>query len=172
MELPLSLCTVRSWRASDAASLARYADNRAVWLNLRDGFPHPYTETDAVAFIHGAMKRDPETLFAIDVNGDAVGGIGYGLRQDVERLSAEIGYWLAEPFWGGGIMTEVLAAVTRQAIESHGLTRVFAIPYEGNPASLRVLEKAGFVQEARMRRSVIKDGKIIDSFLYAYVTEA
>jgi RimJ/RimL family protein N-acetyltransferase len=169
VQLELSTCRVRSWRPDDAASVARHADNRKIWINLRDRFPHPYTLADAERFIASALQREPETVFAIDVAGEAVGSIGYGLHDDVERVSAEIGYWLAEPYWGRGITTEALIAVTRHAVEAHGLTRVYALPFEWNPASFKVLEKAGYVREARLRRAAIKDGRIVDQLLYAYV---
>lgn len=169
MQLTLSACTVRSWRASDVDSLARYADNRKIWINLRDAFPHPYTKRDAREFIKSALRRQPETLFAIAVDGDAVGGIGFVLHADVERVSAEIGYWLAEPFWGRGITTEALAAVTRYAIDTHQLTRVYAVPFAWNAPSCRVLEKAGYVLEGRLRNSAIKDGRLTDQMQYAYV---
>ena len=103
------------------------------------------------------------------VDGQAVGGIGFNLHTDVERVSAEIGYWLGEAFWNRGITSEALLAVTRYAVKEHKLTRIYAVPYEWNPASFRVLEKAGYVFEGQMRRSAIKDGKIIDQLLYAYV---
>ena len=168
VDLPLARCRVRSWRESDAPSLASHANNRRVWINLRDRFPHPYALADALAFIRAALAGDPETMFAIVVEDAAVGGIGFMLHEDVERVSAEIGYWLGEAYWGRGIMTEALGAVTAFAIRSHGLTRVFAVPYEWNPASFRVLEKVGYVCEGRMRRSAIKDGRVIDQLLYAY----
>jgi RimJ/RimL family protein N-acetyltransferase len=171
VKILLESCTVRSWSPEDAPSIARHANDREVWLNLRDGFPHPYGLQDAEFFIRGALQRRPETFFAIEVEGEAAGAIGYGLQSDVERVSAEIGYWLGRPFWGRGIMTEALRATTRHAVESHGLTRVYALPYEWNPASCRVLEKAGYVCECRTRRSAIKDGKVIDQYLYAFVPE-
>jgi len=169
MELVLERCTVRSWREEDAEGLPELANNRKIWLNLRDLFPHPYTPEDAREFIRRSREMIPEMIFAIDVGGRAVGSIGFGLRQDVERVSAEIGYWLGEPYWGRGIMTEVLTAVTDHAIRAHHLTRVFALPYEWNPASHRVLEKAGYRLEGRLRKAVVKDGKVIDQMLYAYV---
>lgn len=169
MPLNLAGCAVRSWRLGDVASLARHANDREIWLHLRDRFPHPYSEDDALKFIRAALAREPETYFAITVDDEAVGSIGYGLQQDVERVSAEIGYWVGREFWGRGIATEALRVVTRHALENHGLTRVFALPFDGNEGSLRVLEKAGYVREARMRRSAIKDGKVLDQFLYAYV---
>ena len=169
MEMKLARCLVRSWREGDAPSIASYANNRRVWINLRDRFPHPYTLDDARAFIRWAIASDPETMFAVVVDDDAVGGIGLTLHDDVERVSAEIGYWLGEVFWGRGIMSEALAAVTAHSIRTHGLTRVYALPFDGNVASIRVLEKAGYVCEGRMRRSAIKDGRVIDQLLYAYV---
>jgi ribosomal-protein-alanine N-acetyltransferase len=169
--LRLANCTVRSYRASDTKSLARYANNRKVWLNMRDGFPHPYSVDHVNAFITRAMDAKPETNFAICVNDEAVGGIGFSLHSDVERISAEIGYWLGEPFWGKGIVAEALRAVTQYAISHHGLRRVYAVPYDSNEASFRVLEKAGYSLEGRMRKSVIKDGRILDQLLYAYVVE-
>ena len=169
MLLTLTTCAVRSWRTSDAESLLRYANNRNIWLNLRDAFPHPYTKHDARAYIRSMRDRSPETTFAIAVDDEAVGSIGFVLRTDVERVSAEIGYWLAEPFWGRGITTEALVALTRYAIDTHRLTRIYALPFAWNLASCRVLEKAGYILEARLRRSAIKDGQITDQMQYAYI---
>ena len=94
MHLKLRTCDVRSWRTSDAAPISRHANNHKIWLNLRDAFPHPYTTKDAREWIRGVHQRTPETSFAIAVNDEPIGGIGFVLRQDVERVSAEIGYWL------------------------------------------------------------------------------
>jgi RimJ/RimL family protein N-acetyltransferase len=172
VQLHLRTCDVRSWKASDAASLTLHANNRKVAINLRDRFPHPYTERDARAFLHSLTTSRPETFFAIDVEGSAVGGIGFRLQPDVERVSAEIGYWLGEAFWGRGIATDALTAVTRHAMDTHGLTRLFALPFASNVASCRVLEKAGYVLEARLRRSAIKEGAIVDQMQYACVAES
>jgi ribosomal-protein-alanine N-acetyltransferase len=169
VNLVLKSCEVRSWRTSDADSLLQHANNYKIWLNLRDAFPHPYTRQDARAYIRSVRERVPETTFAIAVGDEAVGSIGFVLRHDVERVSAEIGYWLAEPFWGRGITTEALVAVTRFAIDTHGLTRIYALPFAWNVASCRVLEKAGYVLEARLRQSAIKDGKITDQMQYAFI---
>lgn len=169
MRLQLRTCEVRSWRVSDLEPLVRYANNRTIWLNLRDRFPHPYTKSDGQRFIRTMRQADPETAFAIAVDGEAAGGIGFMLQHDVDRASAEIGYWLGEPFWGRGIATEALVAVTGHAIEAHGLTRVFAVPFAHNTASCRVLEKAGYALEGRLRRSAIKDGRILDQLQYAFI---
>ena len=169
--LQLQRSTVRSWRFTDAESLARYANNREIWRNFRDGFPHPYSLDDATTFIAMAASAQPETMFAICIDDEAIGGIGFGLHSDVERVSAEIGYWIGEPFWGRGIVTEALQAVTRFAVTEHRLTRVYAVPYAWNEASARVLAKAGYTLEGRMRKSVIKDGTVVDQLLYAYVVD-
>lgn len=167
MHLDLGSCVVRDWRAADAVALARHADNRAVWRNLRDAFPHPYSLADAELFLGVVRGLDPCTFFAVEVDGEAAGGIGYTLQSDVERFSAEIGYWLGEAHWGRGIATAAVRAVTAHAFREHGLRRVFALPFAWNPASARVLEKAGYTLEGRMRQSAFKDGEMVDQLLYA-----
>ena len=167
--LTLKTCEVRSWRAGDLGTLVANANNRNIWINLRDRFPHPYTARDGREFLQHAREQLPETAFAIVVNGEAAGGIGFQLQGDVERVSAEIGYWLGEPFWGRGIATEALVALTRHAMAMHGLTRVYALPFAWNTASCRVLEKAGYRLEARLRRSAIKDGRVTDQLQYAFI---
>jgi ribosomal-protein-alanine N-acetyltransferase len=169
MEIPLRSCVVRSWRLGDADAIARHANNHKIWLNLRDAFPYPYTVQDAREFIKSVKDRTPETTFTIAVNGEAAGSVGFVLRHDVERVSAEIGYWLAEPFWGRGIATEALVAMTGYTIATHHLTRLYALPFAWNAASCRVLEKAGYILEARLRRSAIKNGVITDQLQYAFV---
>jgi RimJ/RimL family protein N-acetyltransferase len=171
MQLVLRSCTVRSWREDDAPSLARQANNRRVWVNLRDRFPHPYTSDDAARFLAWVLAERPETNFAIAVGDEAVGAIGYEIQPDVHRISAEIGFWLGEAYWGRGIMTEALRAVTEHAFHTHNLHRLFAGVFEWNPASMRVLEKAGYAREAILRKSAIKDGRIIDQVQYAIVRE-
>jgi RimJ/RimL family protein N-acetyltransferase len=169
MRLTLDACSVRSWEFADADCVPAYANNRKIWLNLRDAFPHPYTKQSARDWIRAVKSRSPETSFAIEVAGEAVGGIGFVMHQDVERVSAEIGYWLGEPFWGRGITSAALRAVTKYAIDTHGLTRIFAVPFAWNAASCRVLEKAGYVLEGRLRKSAIKDGQLTDQLQYAFI---
>jgi RimJ/RimL family protein N-acetyltransferase len=172
VQLVLPHCAVRSWRPDDLGSLVANADNRNIWLNLRDRFPHPYTRRAGREFIRLAMSQRPETMFAIAVDDEAVGGIGFTVLTDVERVSAEIGYWLGELYWGRGFVTEALVAITRYAIDTCGLTRVYALPFASNRASCRVLEKAGYTLEARLRRSAIKDGQIVDQLQYSFIVEA
>ena len=167
----LKNCEIRSWQVSDLDSLVEHANNRKIWLNLRDRFPYPYTRSAGRDWIRHVRKMAPATSFAIAVDGAAVGGIGFVPQSDVERVSAEIGYWLGEAFWGRGIATQALIAVTDYAFEKHELTRLFALPFARNLASCRVLEKAGYVLEARLRRNAIKDGVVTDSMLYAFIAE-
>lgn len=172
MRQELTLCTLRSWEETDAESLARYADNRKIWANLRDGFPHPYRLEHARAFIEMARRQQPESLLAIDVGGEAAGSIGCHLRSDVERFGAEMGYFLAEPFWGRGILSEVVQAFVPYALRTFGLVRIFAEPYAHNIASCRVLEKAGFQHEGTLKKNSFKDGRFLDQELYAFVIDA
>lgn len=167
MYLECGPCTIRSWRNDDEESLPIQANNRKIWLNLRDQFPHPYTTGDAQRWLQHITAVRPESSFAIDVAGEAVGGIGLVLQSDIERCSAEVGYWLGEQYWGRGIATAALKTLTAYAFKNFNLTRVFALPFARNDASIRVLEKAGYTCEGRLRRSAIKDGVVLDQFMYA-----
>jgi len=171
LELKLKTCSVRSWDWRDRDAMVRHANNRNVWINLRDRFPHPYTDADARRWLDSVVGQKPETNFAIAVADEAVGGIGFTLQHDVERRSAEIGYWLGQEFWGRGIATEALIAVTDYAFSNYDVCRLFAHVFDWNGPSARVLEKAGYVFEGRLRRSVIKDGKTIDQLAYAIIRE-
>lgn len=164
-------CRIRLWRGADAASLVLHANNINVARQLRDRFPHPYTRSDAAAFLRHVAAAERPTTFAIEVDGDAAGGIGFVPGTDVERFSAEIGYWLGEAFWGRGVVTEALTIVTGFAFDEFNLLRLFALPFADNTASVRVLEKAGYVREARLRSSSVKYGEPRDQFLYARVSD-
>jgi RimJ/RimL family protein N-acetyltransferase len=168
MELKLERCAIRDWRLDDAESLAKHANNRKVWLTLRDRFPHPYGIDDAKEFLARATnEKGREKFYCIEIDGSAVGGIGIIMGEDVYRLTAEFGYWLGEEFWGRGVMSEAVSAFTDHRFKESSLHRIFAKAFSSNPASARVLEKAGFVFEGRLRKSVLKDGQILDSLLYA-----
>jgi [ribosomal protein S5]-alanine N-acetyltransferase len=168
MELKLTRGTLRPWRVGDEASLVANANNRRVWRNL-SRLPHPYTHADADAWISRARVQSPPTDFAIEVDGAAVGGIGIEIGRDVFYRSAEVGYWLGERWWGRGIASEALRAVTEYAFATFDLCRLHAGVFEWNPASMRVLEKAGYTLEARHRKNVTKDGETIDRLVYALV---
>jgi len=169
MELKLSKSTLRPWKPGDEQSLVRHANSRMIWRNLRDAFPHPYTLADATHWIQIANPTLAITNFAIVVEDATVGAIGLVLKDDVFRRSAEIGYWLGEEYWGRGIVTEAVRAVTDYAFATFDLCRLYAGVFEWNPASMRVLEKAGYEFECRMKKSVTKDGETIDELIYAIV---
>ena len=159
-------CVIRSWRDSDRESLLRFANNRKVWRNLRDRFPHPYTEADADAWFAFCRDHPEHAGWAIEVEQQAVGGISVRPGQDVYVKTGGIGYWLGEPWWGRGIMTRAVRAVSDHAFNRLGLERIEAPVFEWNPASMRVLEKCGYQPESTRRRSIFKDGQLIDCVLY------
>lgn len=172
VELRAGCTVVREWQESDAEALVPQANDRRVWLGLRDAFPHPYGIEDARRFITMAREMAPRTFFAIEEAGRLAGGIGYTLHPDVERIGAEVGYWLGHEFWGRGIATAALRLVTGHAFAAHPeLRRLHAVPYASNPASARVLEKAGYRLEGTLRQSAIKDGRVLDQWMYAILRD-
>jgi ribosomal-protein-alanine N-acetyltransferase len=171
LRLSGSRCVLRTWTRSDVPSIVRHADNINIARHLRDRFPHPYTRAHALAFMAHVAAANPPTNFAIDVDGEAVGGIGYVRGSDIERFSAEVGYWLAESYWGRGIMTEALRLLTRHLFADIHLLRLFAVPLADNAGSIRVLEKAGYQREGLLRASCVKYGERRDQLLYALVNE-
>jgi RimJ/RimL family protein N-acetyltransferase len=163
---------LREWRTTDAEALALQANDRRIWLNLRDAFPHPYSVEDAKRFIGAAMARVPASFLAIVVADHVAGGIGYTLHGDVERVGAEIGYWLGPEHWGRGLATTAVLALTAHAFGTHPeLRRLYAVPYATNPASARVLQKAGYRCEGTLRQSALKDGRILDQWMYSLVRD-
>jgi [ribosomal protein S5]-alanine N-acetyltransferase len=160
--------SLRRWAPTDPDSLVRLADNRQIWINLKDRFPNPYTRADADGWIaHCEAEAGTPTQFAIDLDGLAIGGIGIEPLSDVHRLTADVGYWIGEPYWGNGIATAALTEMTRYAFAEFPLERIQALVFEWNPASRRVLEKAGYALEAQLARYVVKDGRLGDAYLYA-----
>ena len=168
MKISCGLCTLRPWLLSDKESLLKHANNYKVWQNLRDRFPHPYTAADAENWLQHTSKQQLPTNFAIEVAGEAVGGIGLELQQDVERVSAELGYWLGEVHWGKGITTAAIKGITAWAIPNLALTRIYAQAFLRNKASIRALEKAGYQLEGILKRSIVKEGQVLDQTMYAF----
>jgi RimJ/RimL family protein N-acetyltransferase len=171
MRLEGRRCVVRAWTMKDADALTRHANNINVARQLRDRFPHPYTIDAARAFLKHAISTEPPTNFAIQVDQDAIGGIGFLRGSDVERYSAEIGYWLSEPYWGQGIATEAVVLVTEYAFRRLNMLRLFALPFADNVASTRVLEKAGYAREGTLHCSSVKYGAPKDQAMYARVND-
>lgn len=172
MQIQRATCLLRPLVPSDAAALAAHADDRDVWLNLRDRFPHPYTVADAEAYIAAAAGRERQTSFGIVVEGEAAGTVSLVPGEDIARRTAEIGYWLGRRYWGRGVITDAVRAATAYAFAELAMHRVFAVPFVHNAASSRVLEKAGYRLEGRMRRSAVKDGEVLDQWLWAAYDDA
>lgn len=161
---------LREWKLSDKDSLAENANNINIWNNVRDYFPYPYTIEDGEQFINMVLSKEPPcTDFTIDVEGKAVGGIGIVLNSDVERISAEIGYWLGENYWNRGIMTNAVKEMVDYAFSHFPIKKLYAPVFDFNIASQRVLEKAGFEKEAVLKQAAIKNSKIIDFHYYGLI---
>jgi RimJ/RimL family protein N-acetyltransferase len=166
MELLFGSWRIRNYRPEDLEALLRYAGNRNVSIHLRDRFPYPYTREVGVAWLGRVAEQQPTTDFAIATEAELIGGIGLELGSDVESGSAEVGYWLGEPFWGGGIATAALRTFSAWAFEQFELVRLQACVFGSNLASARVLEKCNFTFEGRLRRAVVKEGRRMDMLLY------
>jgi len=160
---------LRSLNNEDAPALAALANNKKIWINVRDALPYPYTLNDAFFFIDLIKNEDPQVSFAIEYNGAFCGMIGLVPQKDVYRLTAEIGYWLGEPFWNKGIITKAVALVTNYAFDELGFIRIHTGIFEYNTASMKVLEKNGYIKDGVFEKSVIKDGKIFNEHRYSKV---
>ena len=160
--------TFRTWRTRDVEALVERANNRNIWVNLKDRFPHPYTRADAESWIGmNHLVLGPPVNFAIDSGGEAIGGVGVEPLDDVFHRTANIGYWVAEPFWGRGIATAAVEFISEYALRTFPIHRLQAAVFDWNPASARVLEKTGYTLEGRQRRNVSKGGRVGDLLLYA-----
>lgn len=162
---------LRKWRAEDAPDVARYANNENIARNLRDTFPYPYTLGDAESYIRSCMNEPEERKLcrAIEADRHVVGSIGVFLCSDVYRKSAELGYWLAEEYWGRGIMSEAARRICAEAFGRYDIVRIYAEPFSYNAASRKVLENAGFTFEGVMKSGVYKCGNIYDYCMYSLI---
>jgi len=171
MVLKSTQCQLRAWRAGDEEALAQQANNRKIWRNMGAGFPHPYMLADAQGWIAHCAAQPDAPHFAVVVNGELAGGAGYVRLQGELCHTAAAGYWLGEPFWGRGIATDALRRLVMHVFQSTDIHRLEAGVYAWNPASARVLEKAGFTFEARLRKRVFKDGQHVDVLMYALLRD-
>jgi len=167
-----SKVALRELRFSDKTQLAQLANNKNVWDNVRDYFPHPYSEKDAETFIQ-SQSKDPSTMnFAIEYNESFCGVIGLILQKDVYRKSAETGYWIGEPYWGNNIATKAIALIIKFGFDELELMRIYAGVFEYNLASMKVLEKNGFQKEGIAKKAVFKNGGIWDEHRFAILKKA
>ncbi|KNZ41829.1 GNAT family N-acetyltransferase [Acetobacterium bakii] len=162
---------LRDWKLDDAESIVRYANNPKLAENLRNEFPSPYTLDDAHTFIDQCRDTDrrKQSIKAIVVDGVAVGSVGFTILDDVECKTALLGFWLGEPFWGKGIMTKAITETCENGFKNYDIVRIFARPFAGNTGARRVLEKAGLKLECILKKNIYKNGKIMDSCMYAIV---
>lgn len=162
-------CKIRKWKLSDAKDLASVISNKKIQDNLRDGLPYPYTEQDATDYISAMLSEDEnKTLaFAITIDNKAIGSIGAFRQKNIHRHTAEIGYYIAEEYWGKGLMTEAVKQICSYIFDKSNIVRIYAEPFSYNKASCRVLEKAGFLYEGTLRSNAIKNGKTIDMLIYS-----
>ena len=167
MQIITPTSVLRDWTEHDAPALARHADDPRIAATMRDGFPSPYTISDAHRFIAMATAPGRQLFLAIEVDGEACGGIGINPLENVHRGSAEIGYWLSGSFWGRGIITDAVRALVPVAFRQYDIVRLQAGIFSNNPASMRVLEKCGFVREAVHRNAITKNGVTMDEIVYA-----
>ncbi|AYA38036.1 N-acetyltransferase [Hymenobacter oligotrophus] len=172
LPLPVAGARLRPFGAADAPALARHANDRGIRLNLRDRFPHPYSLADAEWYVRFVQAEGAADIhLCIEVDGAAAGSISVLFKDDINRREAEIGYWLGRPYWGRGIASAATKVLSDYALANFDICRLYASVFEYNPASGRVLEKAGFTLEARLRKSITKDGRTVDGLLYALVKE-
>jgi ribosomal-protein-alanine N-acetyltransferase len=167
MELKGSTFILRNWYLDDAASLQKHADNINVSSFLLDRFPSPYTLTNAIDFIKIKLNEEPVTNFAIVVGGEATGVIGIDMRQDIYCKTPLLGYWLSEQHRGKGIITEAVKLITNYAFNNLDIICIQACVLSKNPASMRVLEKAGYIKQGILKQSVIKNNQVFDEHVYA-----
>lgn len=158
---------LRTWQRSDQAVLAQLCNNIKIWNNVRDRMPHPYNSSHARTFIEFYRRQNPPRVLAIEADMHLTGAIGLELQDDISRLSAELGYWIGEPYWGQGIATEAVKQMIAYTYSNFGhLIRIYAKVFEGNRASMKVLEKNGFYLESIQRRSAIKNNIIQDEYIW------
>ncbi|MBS1948908.1 MAG: GNAT family N-acetyltransferase [Bacteroidetes bacterium] len=162
---------IRPWKNEDAKALAYAANSDKIGATLRDGFPFPYTKEDAEQWLSFNIGKEPVTNFAILATGQIVGGIGFLLKDNIYRKNAEIGYWLAEPFWNRGIATEAVRLLINHIFSGFDIDRIYAEVFSNNPASMKVLEKNGFQLDAIHRKSIIKGNHILDAYHWAKLRE-
>jgi len=171
MEIRFGRFCIREFEKSDVEALVRYGNNPRVSAELRDSFPFPYRRADALSWLKFTAVQDPPSNFAIASQEELIGGIGLRFFSDVDRLSAELGYWLGEPYWGQGIGTAAVRHFTLYAFRTYEIGRIFAEVFSGNLASIKLLEKCGFLPEGVLRRAVVKNGELKDKYIFGLLKE-
>lgn len=166
-------CIIRKWKLTDAKDIAVALSNKKIQDNLRDGLPYPYSEQDGIDFISSMLSanEDETFAFAITLDDKAIGSIGVFRQQNIHRQTAEMGYYIAEEYWGKGIMTDAVKQICEYVFKNSDILRIYAEPFAYNTGSCRVLEKAGFQYEGTLRNNAVKNGKVIDMKMYSLLRE-
>ena len=166
-------CKIRKWKLTDAKDIAVALSNKKIQDNLRDGLPYPYTEQDGLDFISSMLSanEDETFAFAITLDDKAIGSIAVFRQQNIHRQTAEMGYYIAEEYWGKGIMTDAVKQICEYVFKNSDILRIYAEPFAYNTGSCRVLEKAGFQYEGTLRNNAVKNGKVIDMKMYSLLRE-
>ncbi len=162
---------LRPFFDSDKKRLAGLCNNINIWKNLRNAFPHPYQEKDALTFIQACHRQNPQTDFAVLYKGELSGCIGLVPQSDIFRLNAELGYWIGEPFWGLGIASRAVELIVKYGFDTLKLVRIFSSVFEPNKASQKVLEKNGFQLECIAEKSIYKDGQLLNEYRYVKINK-
>lgn len=164
---------IRAWRMEYASDIAEALNNKKVQDNLRDGLPYPYTVEHAEAYIYSMLNADKNSTYAwaITVDGKAVGSIGVFRKDNIHFRTGEMGYYIAEPYWGKGVCSEAVKQVCSYIFENTDIIRIFAEPFSYNNRSCRVLEKSGFHFEGTMKSNAFKNGRVLDMNMYALVKD-
>ncbi len=166
MEIILANAKLRFWKESDASALSKHANNKKIADNMRDGFPFPYSIDNANTWLAMATKETKHILLAIEVEGEAAGGIGIIFKENVYRFTAEIGYWLGETHWGKGITTEAIIKLSDYIFANISIARLQAEIFSPNIASMKTILKAGYHLEAINKNAVYKNGRLFDQHVY------
>ena len=166
-------CKIRKWKLTDAKDIAVALSNKKIQDNLRDGLPYPYSEQDGIDFISSMLtaNEDETFAFAITLDDKVIGSIGVFRQQNIHRQTAEMGYYIAEEYWGKGIMTDAVKQICDYVFKNSDILRIYAEPFAYNTGSCRVLEKAGFQYEGTLRNNAVKNGKVIDMKMYSLLRE-
>ncbi len=167
----MNMINLRRLNVSDISKLAKLANNKNIWNNLRDAMPFPYNENDAKSFIKLTEQENPKQTFGIEYNEKFCGVIGLIVQNDVYRKSAEIGYWIGEPYWGKGIATKAVELITNYGFNTLNLKRIYAGVFEYNLASMKVLEKNGFENEGIFKKAVLKNNLFFDEHRYSKLND-
>ena len=173
MEINIMNCKIRKWKLTDAKDIAVALSNKKIQDNLRDGLPYPYSEKDGIDFISSMISanEDETFAFAITLDDKVTGSIGVFRQQNIHRQTAEMGYYIAEEYWGKGIMTDAVKQICEYVFKNSDILRIYAEPFAYNTGSCRILEKVGFQYEGTLRNNAVKNGKVIDMKMYSLLRE-